>query len=189
MTSNPQRATPEEAWRILETAEEVCSADCVAAEVTRVAREVTAKFRDRNPLVLGVMKGSVIFAGQLLPQLRFPLHFDYLDVTRYGTATVGGEIMWKVSPGTAVAGRVVLVIDDILDEGHTLASIRSKLLDAGASDFYSAVFARKDIGRPTPVAADFVGITVPNRYVFGFGMDVYGMWRNLPAIYALNEEG
>lgn len=181
------KATPEQAWRILETADEVCSAECVAIEVARTAHEITAKLSDSHPLVLGVMRGSVIFAGQLLPQLRFPLHFDYLDVTRYGVTTVGGEITWKVSPGTAVAGRVVLVIDDILDEGHTLAAVREKLLEAGATRFYSAVFAQKDTGRAKPIVADFVGITVPNRYVFGFGMDVYGAWRNLPAIYALRD--
>ena len=181
------KATPEEAWRILETADEICSAECVTVEVARTAAEITAKLKDRHPLVLGVMRGSVIFAGHLLPQLRFPLHFDYLDVTRYGSATVGGEITWKVSPGTAVGGRVVLVIDDILDEGHTLAAVREKLLEAGATEFYSAVFAQKETGRPKPIAADFVGITVPNRYVFGFGMDVRGAWRNLPAIYALRD--
>jgi hypoxanthine phosphoribosyltransferase len=181
-------ATPEQAWQILQSADEVCSEDCVVAEVARLAREITAKLKDSHPLVLGVMRGSVIFAGQLLPQLRFPLHFDYLDVTRYGSTTTGGEITWKVSPGTAVAGRVVLVIDDILDEGHTLAAVRAKLLDAGATKFYSAVFAQKDIGRPKPIAPDFVGITVPNRYVFGFGMDVYGAWRNLPAIYAMRDD-
>lgn len=187
MSAGESGATPEEAWRILETADEVCSAQCVETEVARIAAEVTAKLKDRNPVVLGVMKGSVIFAGQLLPRLRFPLHFDYLDVTRYGVATVGGEITWKVSPGTDVAGRVVLVVDDILDEGHTLAAIRVKLLEAGATEFYSAVFSQKDTGRPKPIEADFVGITLPNRYVFGFGMDVRGAWRNLPAIYALNE--
>lgn len=182
------KASPEQAWRILEAAEEVCSAECVAVEVARIAREVTAKLRERHPLVLAVMRGSVLFAGQLLPQLRFPLDFDYLDVTRYGAATVGGEISWKVSPGTAVAGRIVLVVDDILDEGHTLSAIREKLTEAGATEFYSAVFAQKDTGREKPILADFVGITVPNRYVFGFGMDVHGAWRNLPAIYALREE-
>jgi hypoxanthine phosphoribosyltransferase len=182
------KATPEQAWRILETAEEICSAECVTAEVARIAAEVTVKLKDRHPLVLGVMRGSVMFAGHLLPQLRFPLHFDYLDVTRYGATTTGGEITWKVSPGTAVAGRVVLVIDDILDEGHTLAEVRQKLLEAGATEFYTAVFAQKDTGHSKPIVADFVGITVPNKYVFGFGMDVYGAWRNLPAIYALREE-
>jgi hypoxanthine phosphoribosyltransferase len=180
-------ANPEQAWRILEEADEICSAECVVDEVVRLAREITAKLATRHPLVLTVMRGSVIFSGQLLPQLRFPLHFDYLDVTRYGTETVGGEITWKVSPGTAVAGRVVLVLDDILDEGHTLAAVREKLTQAGAIEFYTAVFAQKDTGRARPIEADFVGITVPNRYVFGFGMDVHGAWRNLPAIYALRD--
>jgi len=180
-------ATPEQAWRILQDADELCSPECVLDEVARLAREISAKLAERHPLVLTVMRGSVIFAGQLLPQLRFPLHFDYLDVTRYGSATVGGEITWKVSPGTAVAGRVVLVLDDILDEGHTLAAVREKLVQAGATEFHAAVFAQKDIGRARPIAPDFVGITVPNRYVFGFGMDVHGAWRNLPAIYALKD--
>jgi hypoxanthine phosphoribosyltransferase len=179
--------TPAEAWRILEEADEVCSAECVLREVARLGQEITDTLKDRLPLVLAVMRGSVIFAGQLLPQLRFPLHFDYLDVTRYGAETVGGEITWKVSPGTAVSGRVVLVLDDILDEGHTLAAVREKLMEAGAIEFYAAVFAQKDTGRGRPIDPDFVGITVPNRYVFGFGMDVYGAWRNLPAIYALKE--
>jgi hypoxanthine phosphoribosyltransferase len=181
------KATPQEAWRILETADEICSAECVAAEVSRVAKEVSEKLALRHPLVLSVMRGSVIFSGQLLTQLKFPLDFDYLDVTRYGTATVGGRIDWKVSPGTAVAGRVVLVVDDILDEGHTLAAVRAKLTEAGAAEFYAAVLAQKDIGRPKPIAADFIGVTVPNRYVFGCGMDVHGAWRNLPAIYAVKD--
>lgn len=180
-------ATAEQARRILETADEICSAECVATEVARIAREVSARLERSHPLVLAVMRGSVLFAGQLLPQLAFPLHFDYLDVTRYGSATIGGEITWKVSPGTAVGGRVVLVIDDILDEGHTLAAVRAKLMEAGAAQFYSAVFAEKDTGRAKPIRADFIGITVPNRYVFGFGMDVHGAWRNLPAIYAVKE--
>ncbi|HZN25047.1 MAG TPA: hypoxanthine-guanine phosphoribosyltransferase [Burkholderiales bacterium] len=179
--------TPDEAWRILEQADELCSAECVVDEVARLAREITARLGKRHPLVLTVMRGSVVFSGQLLPQLRFPLNFDYLDVTRYGSATVGGEITWKVSPGTAVAGRVVLVLDDILDEGHTLAAVREKLMEAGATEFHAAVFAEKDTGRAKPINPDFVGIIVPNRYVFGFGMDVHGAWRNLPAIYALKE--
>lgn len=175
------------AWRILETADKLCSAVVVSAAVERLAREITVRLQSGFPLVLGVMRGGVMFAGQLLPQLRFPLEFDYLDVTRYGDSTRGGSIAWKVCPGAAVSGRTVLVLDDILDEGQTLAAIRDKLLAAGALHVYLAVFAEKETGRSKPVSADFVGIRLPNRYVFGFGMDVKGLWRNLPEIYALKE--
>ena len=179
---------PEEARRILDGAERLCSASVVSEAVARVAREISERLADSFPLVLSIMRGSVVFAGQLLPQLRFPLEFDYLDITRYGDATRGGEISWKVTPGTSVAGRVVLVLDDILDEGQTLAAVREKLLASGAVSVYSAVFADKETGRPKPASADFVGVRLPNRYVFGFGMDVSGAWRNLPEIYALREQ-
>jgi hypoxanthine phosphoribosyltransferase len=177
----------EDAWRVLQTAEELCSAAVVTEAVERLAREISAKLRDSNPLVLGVMRGSVIFAGHLLPLLKFPLEFDYLEVTRYGDSTSGGAITWRVSPGTEIKGRVLLVVDDILDHGQTLEAIRQRMLAAGAQAFYSAVFAEKDTGRAKPVRADFVGVRLPNRYVFGFGMDVRGAWRNLPAVYALRD--
>jgi len=178
---------PAQAWETLESAERVCSAAAVTQAVHRVAAAITRVLAAANPLVLGVMGGAVVFAGQLLPLLKFPLEFDYLHLTRYGDATRGGRLEWKVFPDEAVAGRVVLVVDDILDEGHTLAEIRRRILAAGAERFYSAVFADKDIGRPKPVVADFVGLTLPNRYVFGFGMDVKGAWRNLPEVYALKK--
>lgn len=178
---------PEQALKVLDAAEQLYSAQAVSDAVARIAREISGSLSKSFPLVLSVMRGSVIFAGQLLPQLRFPLEFDYLDVTRYGAATTGGEIEWKVTPGTSVAGRTVLVLDDILDEGTTLAAVRDRLLAAGAREVRCAVFADKDIGRAKPVSADFVGLTLPNRYVFGFGMDVHGAWRNLPEIYALKE--
>lgn len=180
--------TGDKARQLLGKAEQICSAVAVSEAVRCLAREISARLQDSNPLILANMRGSVIFAGQLLPQLRFPLEFDYLDVTRYGDTTRGGAVSWTVSPGTAVSGRTVLVLDDILDEGHTLAAIRDKLLSAGAQRVYSAVFAEKETGRPKPVAADFVGMTLPNRYVFGFGMDVMGAWRNLPEIYALKDD-
>lgn len=177
----------EQAWRILRSAEQVCPAAALSEAVARIAREVTDALGNRNPLVLGVMRGSVVFAGQLLPLLGFPLDFDYVDVTRYGDDTRGGPVSWKVSPGVSVAGRTVLVVDDILDEGRTLAAIRDSILTAGAREFYSAVLAEKDTGKAKPAGADFVGVRLPDRYVFGFGMDVKGAWRNLPAIYALKD--
>lgn len=173
---------------MLETADLLCSAAAVSAAVSRIAREITAALAGSFPLVLCVMRGAVIFAGQLLPQLRFPLEFDYLDLRRYGDSIRGGEIEWRAMPGTAVAGRTVLVLDDILDQGRTLAAVREKLLAAGANRVYYAVLTEKDTGRAKPVRADFVGLRVPDRYVFGCGMDVGGAWRNLPEIYALKEE-
>jgi hypoxanthine phosphoribosyltransferase len=92
-----------------------------------------------------------------------------------------------VLPGKSVVGRTVLVLDDILDEGETMAAIIDKLLDLGSGQVFTAVLADKQHGRAKPITADFVGLNVPDRYVFGFGMDVYGLWRNLPAIYALKE--
>lgn len=179
----------DEAKRLLISADQIYSAAEVAQAVGRLADEISVRLADRLPLVLSVMGGSVVFTGQLLPLLNFPLDFDYIHVSRYGDATHGGAIHWKVGPRDIVADRVVLVLDDILDEGQTLAAVRSRILQAGAREFYSAVFADKDIGRSKPIRADFVGLRVPDRFVFGFGMDVNGAWRNLPAIYALKEAG
>ncbi|MDR2000415.1 MAG: hypoxanthine-guanine phosphoribosyltransferase [Zoogloeaceae bacterium] len=160
-----------------------------AAEVTqaidRLAAEITARLANAHPLALTVMTGGIIFAGQLLPRLPFPLEHDYLHLTRYGAATSGGELHWLAEPRTPVAGRTVLVLDDILDEGITLAAIKTRLLAQGASECLIAVLSEKDLPHPKPVQPDFVGLRLPNRYVFGCGMDVSGAWRNLPAIYAV----
>lgn len=177
--------TPAAAMKIFEEADLLCSAEESALAVRRVASEITARLAAANPLVLAVMGGAVVFTGQLLPQLIFPLDFDYLHVSRYGDVTTGGHLNWIVEPRAEVAGRTVLVVDDILDEGITLAEIRRRLLAQGASEVLSAVFADKNLGRVKPVTADFVGVHLPNRYVFGYGMDVKGAWRNLPAVYAV----
>jgi hypoxanthine phosphoribosyltransferase len=175
----------DEARTILAEADLICPADEAARVVQRVAGEIEARLAERNPLVLAVMGGAVVFVGQLLPQLRFPLDFDYLHASRYGDVTTGGQLAWVVQPRADVTGRTVLVLDDILDEGITLAEIVKRLLSQGAKEVLTAVFADKDIGRPKPITADFVGTVLPNRYVFGYGMDVKGAWRNLPAVYAL----
>jgi hypoxanthine phosphoribosyltransferase len=175
----------DEARRVLEDADLLCPEGEVRAAVARVAAEITASLREEFPMVLSVMGGAVIFTGQLLPLLAFPLEFGAIEVTRYANTTRGRAIDWRLAPRDDVRGRTVLVIDDILDEGVTLAAVRDRLLEMGARRVLAAVFADKDLGRAKPVAADFVGVRVPDRYVFGFGMDAYGLWRNLPAVYAL----
>ena len=176
---------PQQAWSVLDSADLLCSEAQVRAAIVRMADAITEELEARYPLVLAVMGGSVFFAGNLLPLLRFPLEFDYIHASRYGDATTGGRIVWKVEPGDNVRGRAVLVLDDILDGGQTLAAIRERIMAGGASAFYCAVLTEKDLGARKPIEANFVGLRLPNRYVFGCGMDVSGAWRNLPAIYAV----
>ncbi|TXT26837.1 MAG: hypoxanthine phosphoribosyltransferase [Gallionellaceae bacterium] len=174
-----------QAHDLLQQADLIVPADEVRAAVERVAREISAALAGAHPLVLSVMGGAVVFTGQLLPLLEFPLDFDYVHVSRYGDARQGGDLHWKVEPRENVRGKVVLVLDDILDEGGTMAAIKQRVMELGAREFYSAVFADKLNGMAKPVRADFVGVEVPDRFVFGFGMDVHGAWRNLPAVYAV----
>lgn len=175
-----------QAASILAQADCLISADDCRVALERVARDIKLAAKGEFPLVLAVMGGAVVFAGQLLPLLDFPLEFDYLHVSRYGSKTSGGTLTWKVEPKENVKGRTVIVLDDILDEGETMHAIRERVLALGASRFLATVFCEKLIDKPKPIRADFVGVTVPNRYVFGYGMDVAGLWRNLPAIYAVH---
>ena len=172
---------------ILQQAELIHTAAEVQQALQRMAQEITAVLADRHPVVLSVMGGAVVFTGQLLPLLEFPLDFDYVHVSRYGAEQQGGELQWKVAPRESLAGRVVLVVDDILDEGKTMVAIKHRVLEMGAAGFYSAVFTDKIRGKAKPIQADFVGLQLPDKFVFGFGMDIQGAWRNLPAIYAVRE--
>lgn len=178
-----------EARNLLANADLVHSAEAVDAAVRRVAAEITERLGETHPVLLCVMSGGVPFAGRLMTLLEFPLDFDYLHVTRYGQDTAGGALSWRAAPWTPVKGRSVLVVDDILDEGVTLAAIRDRLLQQGATAVYTAVVADKLNGKQKPIHADFVALTVPDRFVFGYGMDAAGAWRNLGAIYAMKDAG
>jgi len=173
------------AWNFLENSDPVASVEEVEGAIVRIAAEIQAKLSKAYPLVLVVMGGAVVFAGQLLPRLRFPLDFDYVHVTRYGAAIEGSKIEWRVAPPEGVRGRAVLVLDDILDGGHTMLAIREELLALGAASFQCAVLVEKMLPRAKPIGADFVGLKIPDRFVFGCGMDAKGYWRNLPEIRAM----
>jgi hypoxanthine phosphoribosyltransferase len=175
------------AWAFLDDSDLVCTETEIQAALARLAREISASLREAYPLVLVVMGGAVVFAGQLLPRLRFPLDFDYVHATRYGSATTGGGIAWRVTPPEDVRGRTILVLDDILDGGQTLRAIHDKLLELGAVRVLCAVLVEKTLARPKPIAADFVGLRIPDRFVFGCGMDAKGYWRNLPEIRAIKD--
>jgi len=176
-----------QAWAFLRNSDPIASAEQVEAAVRRVAGEIEAKLGGSYPLVLAVMGGAVVFTGQLLPMLRFPLDFDYVHASRYGDATRGAAIQWRVSPPSLVKGRAVLVVDDILDHGETMAAIRARLLELGAQSMHCAVLVDKILDIPKPIRPDFVGLRIPDRFVFGCGMDAKGFWRNLPEIRAMKE--
>ena len=176
-----------EAQELLGRADLICTTGEINAAIAKLADAINKEFAGRYPVVLSVMSGAMVFAGQLLPLLSFPMESDYIHVTRYANQTTGDKLQWKVYPPEHIKGRVVLVLDDILDEGITLAAIRDKVMGMGALNIYAAVLADKAICRPKAAEADFVGLRVPDKYVFGYGMDAYGLWRNLPAIYALRD--
>lgn len=159
--------------------------------IARMAVRIRNDYAGSVPLFLTVMHGGMPFAAQLALELGargLDLSFDYLHATRYRGATSGGELVWKHRPATPMRGRRVLLVDDILDEGLTMMAIGAWCREQGAVDVRIAALAVKRHDRCVPgLSADYVGVEVPDRYVFGYGMDYHEQGRNLPGIYALGE--
>jgi len=175
---------------ILARADKICDEEVVAAAVDRMAQSIRRDLSGRDPLVLVVMVGGMVPAVWLLERLDFPHQVDYVHATRYRGATRGGtSLEWRARPPADVAGRDVLVIDDILDEGFTLAAILEACREQGAASVRSAVLVKKIHDRCVAgLQPDYVGVAVEDRYVFGCGMDYHERYRQLPAIYALGAE-
>lgn len=150
-----------------------------------LATSINAECKDDFPIVLTVMNGGLVFAGQLIPSLNFPLELDYIHATRYQGATEGKQIKWLSKPSLDISHRNILILDDILDKGLTLAAIVDYCLSNGARQVKVAVMLEKELSEKKPLHADYIGFKVPDHYIFGYGMDIHGLWRNLPAIYAL----
>lgn len=181
--------TPEQALAVLHQADLLWSSAAVGQALDQLATAITRQLAPANPLLLAVMHGGVFPAVHLANRLLFPFQFSYLHATRYQGGTRGGTLHWLARSYLAVAGRTVLVVDDIFDEGLTLQAILDDLRQAGAAAIYSAMLVNKQHNRKAPgLTVDFVGLQVPDRYVFGCGMDYHEYWRNLPAIYAVAEE-
>lgn len=178
---------PADIRRIRAEADCLASAADVALAYDRMAAAITHRLQDANPIVYAVMNGGLIPAGQLLPRLDFPLETAYLHATRYGHAVSGGGIDWRVRPSENPAGRSVLVVDDILDEGRTLAAICTELRAAGATEVLTATLVHKCHDRKAVpgMRADFSGLDITDRFLFGCGMDYRGYWRNADGIFAV----
>ncbi|MDB5988272.1 MAG: hypoxanthine-guanine phosphoribosyltransferase [Nevskia sp.] len=178
----------EEAQAVLAQADCVCAAEQVSAAYDVLATQIRAEYAALNPLMLVVMIGGLVPAAEILRRLDFAFEVDYLHATRYHGATSGGGLQWKRRPDAVLTGRHVLVIDDILDEGHTLVAIREELQTSQPASLKVAVLAEKlHARRASSAHAEFIGVQLPDRYVFGCGMDYKEYWRQLPAIYAVRE--
>ncbi|MGQ7249439.1 hypoxanthine-guanine phosphoribosyltransferase [Halomonas sp. V046] len=171
---------------VMDSADCLISHDEVEHALDRMADAITRDLGDKLPVFYCVMNGGLITTGHLLPRLGFPLEVDYLHATRYRGKTRGGELFWRVSPEIPMAGRHVVIVDDILDEGATLAAILAYCREAGAASISTAVLVDKTHDRKAVpgLKADYCSLEVADRYVFGFGMDYKGYWRNAPGIFA-----
>lgn len=171
--------------QLLVDADLLFSAEHVKSAIESIASNLNSLYGADPVLVLCVMNGGAYFLGQIMPLLTFPLELDYVHATRYQGGTVGQTIQWLAEPPAHAAGKKVLILDDILDEGVTLKAIVDACEQLGAVSVTTAVLLEKTLVSEKAVKADYVGLTVENRYVFGCGMDVHGWWRNLPQVYAL----
>ncbi len=168
-------------------------ADCLWTEqqveeaITRVAQAISKDLGDKNPLVLVVMRGGMVFGAKLMMQMQFVLELDYIHVTRYGIGLSGSELQWRVAPHKSVENRHVLILDDILDEGLTLAAIMRACESQGAASVQAAVLVDKQHDRKSypGFRADYTGLEIPDRYIFGYGMDYKGYLRNATGIFAV----
>lgn len=157
--------------------------------LTKMALEIELNLSKKLPVFVTVMNGGLITTARLVSKLRFPLEMDFLHVSRYGKDTFGSELKWHATPSVQLRNRCVLIVDDILDEGVTLREVVAYCKAQGVSEVFSAVLLKKNNLRAlTDISADFVGMEVEDRYVFGSGLDFKGYLRNLPGIYAVPEE-
>jgi hypoxanthine phosphoribosyltransferase len=164
------------------------SAAEVEAAIDNMARAITEELSDKNPVVLCLMIGAVIIVGKILTRLNFPLQLEYVHATRYQGTTTGGDMQWIRIPSVPLENRTVLIIDDILDEGVTMSTMIEECKKAHAAKIYTAVLADKQIKKSrTLKKADFTGLTIPDYYVFGYGMDYKSYLRNAPGIYAVKK--
>jgi len=170
-------------------AEEVITADEIDLILDRLAVEIDRHYAGKEILLLVIMIGGMIPAAQLALRLKTPISIDYVHATRYRGEKGEDQLNWIAMPESSLNRKRVLIVDDILDEGPTLKAVKQWCEAQGTHSVATAVLADKPHGRRIEgIEADFVGTTVPDRYVFGFGMDYRGGLRHLPSIYALAED-
>ena len=175
-----------ELQQVQENADLVFSADQISIAVEKIALELEGKIKDKNPIIICVMNGGLVFTSDLLRIIQCPSRLDYLQVARYRDKTVGGSLHWHKEPQLPLSDQTVVLVDDIYDEGYTLEEVVSYCERKGAREVITAVLLLKEKpNRKVSMQPHIYGLEVNDRYVFGYGMDYKGYLRNLPAIYAI----
>ena len=164
------------------------SRDEVSAAVQKMADEINGFYGDKPLVVVSVLTGAIIPAAWLVTKLKMPIQMDFVHATRYRGGLYGAELEYRVPPRLNLENKDVLIVDDIFDEGNTLAAIKGSVESRKAHSVKMAALVRKDHDRGLPRDfIDFVGLDVPDVYVFGCGMDAYEEWRHLDEILVLGD--
>lgn len=180
------KMTPEVYRSVAERAELLVPPLVMDKAVDRMAGEISNRLAGSDPLVLCVLTGGIVATGLLLPRLPFQLRLDYVHASRYRGGTRGGELAWHYRPSDAIRGEQVLIVDDILDEGVTLEQVVRACWEDGAAGVQTAVLVAKR--RAHRREADFVGVEVPDRYLYGYGLDYHGYFRNAPGVFGVSSQ-
>jgi hypoxanthine phosphoribosyltransferase len=164
-------------------------AKAITAAIEKMALQMNADLADKNPILLCAMNGALIFLGQLAPLLNFPLQIDYIHTSRFRGEMRGGDLHWLATPTIPLKNRNIIIVEDILDSGITLAAIKDYCIQQNAKEVVSAVLVDKE--RPREKGgldkAEYTGLMVPDKFLIGFGLDYKGYLRNVPGIYAVEE--
>jgi hypoxanthine phosphoribosyltransferase len=188
LPSTPEKEEARQSMVFLDETDELYNLSAIDSALEKMALSIREDYHDKNPLVIGVMNGAVVTLGHLLPKFSFLLEVDYCHATRYGKETTGGAIDWLAYPNKSLKDRHVLLVDDIFDEGVTLKHITEFCKTQGASTVKTAVLLDKKHQRKVKsFTVDYVALPVDDRYVFGFGLDYKGHYRNAPGVYAIPE--
>jgi len=158
----------------------------IEAAVSRLASEITKDYHDRHPVLIGILKGSFIFMADLVRLLDFPLEVDFIRSSSYGKGTQSsGKIRVVQGLRSPIKGRDVLVIEDIVDTGLTTSFLLDYLSRKKPASLSLCSLLDKPSRRQMPVTIDYLGLTVPNKFVVGYGLDYNEKFRNLPDIYTM----
>ncbi len=154
--------------------------------IKNIAEEINQDIQSDILYVLTVMNGGLFFSAHLIPLLKHTIYHDYIHATRYGNKVHGGLIYWIKEPEDVIKGKNILIVDDILDEGITLSEIISKCKKMGANNIFYTVLFNKLIDKDKSIFPSYHALNVPNKFVFGFGLDYNGFGRALPDLHIKN---